>query len=60
VAAALLAGLGWWTGPAVVAAVASLVLLGLHPHPMLTLGICVDAFVLSAILLGWPALSHIT
>jgi hypothetical protein len=40
--------------------VASLVLLALYLHPMLTLGIAVDAFVLSAIVLGWPALSYIS
>jgi hypothetical protein len=33
VAAALLAGQGWWAGPAVACAVASLVLLGLYLHP---------------------------
>jgi hypothetical protein len=59
-AAALLAGLGWWAAPAVVSAVASLLLLALYLHPMLTLGIAVDAFVLSAIFLGWPALGYIS
>jgi hypothetical protein len=59
-AAALLAGQGWWAGPAVASAVISLVLLGLYLHPMLTLGIAVDAFVLSAIILGWSALSYIS
>jgi hypothetical protein len=59
-AAALLAGQGWWAGPAVASAVASLILLGLYLHPMLTLGIAVDAFVLSAVILGWPALSYIS
>jgi hypothetical protein len=57
-AAALLTGQGWWAGPAAASAVASLVLLGLYLHPMLTLGIAVDAFILSAIILGWPALSY--
>jgi hypothetical protein len=59
-AAALLAGQGWWAGPAVACAVTSLVLLGLYLHPMLTLGIAVDAFVLSAIVLGWPAVTYIS
>jgi hypothetical protein len=59
-ASALLAGQGWWAGPAVASAVASLVLLGLYLHPMLTPGIAVDAFVLSAVILGWPALSYIS
>lgn len=59
-AAALLAGQGWWAGPAVASAVASLILLGLYLHPMLTLGIAVDAFIPSAIMVGWPALSYIS
>ena len=59
-AAALLAGQGWWTGPATASAVTSLMLLGLYLHPMLTLGIAVDAFILSAIILGWPVLSYIS
>jgi hypothetical protein len=59
-AAALLTGQGWWAGPAVASAVTSLVLLGLYLHPMLTLGIAVDALILSAIVLGWPALSYLS
>jgi hypothetical protein len=44
----------------VASASASLGLLGLYLHPMLTLGIAVDAFILSAIIPGWPALSYIS
>jgi hypothetical protein len=58
-AAALLTGQGWWTGPAGACAITSLMLLGLYLHPMLTLGIAVDAFILSAIILEWPALSYL-
>jgi hypothetical protein len=55
---AVLANLGWWTGAAIAAAAASTALLGLYFHPMLVLGLAINAFVLSVAGLRWPALSY--
>ncbi len=55
---ALLANLGWWTGTAIAAAAASSALLALYLHPLLVLGLAINAFVLSVTVLEWPALGY--
>lgn len=55
---ALLANLGWWTGAAIAAAAASSALLVLYLHPLLVLGLAINAFVLSVTVLEWPALNY--
>lgn len=55
---ALLVNLGWWSGSAIAAATASTVLLGLYFHPLLVLGLAINAFVLSVAGLRWPVLSY--
>ncbi|HEX6261806.1 MAG TPA: hypothetical protein VF097_03040 [Actinomycetota bacterium] len=55
---ALLADLGWWSGAAIAGAAASTALLGLYFHPMLVLGLAINAFVLTVAGLGWPTLSY--
>lgn len=52
---ALLLDLGWWTGVAVASAVVSLVLLAAYIQPLIALGLVIDLFVLSLILLQWPS-----
>lgn len=55
---ALLASLGWWSAAAIVGAAFSTALLGLYFHPLLVLGLAINAFVLSVAGLGWPALGY--
>jgi hypothetical protein len=55
---ALLANLGWWSGAAIAGAVVSTALLALYFHPLLALGLAINAFVLSVAWLRWPALSY--
>lgn len=55
----LLIDAGWWTGLGVVSAVASLLLLAVFLKPLIALGLIIDAFVLSVILLAWPPITFI-
>lgn len=56
----LLIDAGWWTGLGVVSAVASLLLLAVFLKPLIALGLIIDAFVLSVILLAWPPITFVT
>lgn len=56
--AGVLADQEWWQGAAVVAAVLSLLLLGLYFRLFLILGLVIDAFILSVTLLGWPSVTY--
>lgn len=51
----LLMGAGWWTAVGVVSASASFVLLFAYLQPLIALGLIIDAFVLSVILVSWPS-----
>lgn len=55
----LLIDAGWWTGLGVVSAVASLLLLAVFLKPLIALGLIIDAFVLSVILLAWPPITFV-
>lgn len=55
---ALLADLGWWSEAAIVAAASSTALLALFFHPMLVLGLAINAYVLSVAVLSWPGLTY--
>jgi hypothetical protein len=50
---------GWWTGVGVVSAVASLLLLATFLDPLIALGLIINTFVLSVILLAWPPITFI-
>lgn len=50
----LLIDAGWWTGVGVASAVASFLLLAAYLQPLIALGLIIDAFVLSVILISWP------
>ncbi|MTE18100.1 hypothetical protein F0L17_02925 [Streptomyces sp. TRM43335] len=52
---ALAAGLGWWAPAAVLAAASGLVLKTLWFNPWLSVGVAVDAGVVLAVTVGWPA-----
>jgi hypothetical protein len=54
----LLADQGWWEGTAVVSAIVSLVL-GLYFRLFLLLGLAIDAFVLSVVILRWPSATYV-
>jgi hypothetical protein len=56
----LLVDAGWWTGVGVVSAVASLLLLAAFLRPLIALGLIVDAFVLTVILLAWPPITFVS
>ncbi|WP_340562574.1 hypothetical protein [Streptomyces sp. GSL17-111] len=53
--AALIAGAGWWAPVAAVSAGCGLVLKLLWFNPWLLLGVALDAGILLAVALGWPA-----
>ena len=53
----LLLDVGWWTGAAVVSAVTSLVLMTAYLQPLILLGLVIDIFVLSTVVLRWPPTS---
>jgi len=57
---ALLVGAGWWTGVGVVSAVASMLLLATFLQPLIALGLIIDAFVLSVIVLAWPPITFVS
>jgi hypothetical protein len=50
----LLSGAGWWTGIGGASAIASLLMLAAYLQPLIALGLIIDAFVLSVILISWP------
>ena len=49
----LLMDAGWWTGVGVASSVASFLLLATYLQPLIALGLIIDAFVLSVILISW-------
>lgn len=53
----LLLDVGWWTGVAVVSAAISLVFIAAYVQPLILLGLVIDVFVLSMVLLRWPPAS---
>lgn len=55
----LLLDVGWWTGAAVVSAVISLVFMTVYVQPLILLGLVIDVFVLSMVLLRWPPTSFL-
>lgn len=55
----LLLDVGWWTGSAVVSAIASLLLFVAYLQPLIALGLAIDVFVLSLVLLRWPPTSYL-
>jgi hypothetical protein len=56
----LLLDTGWWELITVVGTVSSLLLLSLYFQISLVLGLLIDAFLLTLLLLGWPSVGFVT